>query len=124
MRPLSFAQPASFHFQRRAAKPCLLNEVHAGRRFFGTSQMRYYSGVLVFLGMSVAAVAQPVDDSKKDQQSLQGVWRLVALKREGKAATKDELKAIKNLNLAVKEDQLSHAIQSAPFRGTFKLDAT
>jgi uncharacterized protein (TIGR03067 family) len=63
------------------------------------------------------------DDTRKDEESLQGVWQLVALEQEGKPATTAELKEIKDPRLTVKGDHVSHGIPGVAFNGSFKLDA-
>jgi uncharacterized protein (TIGR03067 family) len=83
-------------------------------------------GVLVFLSkwspQDGGPGAKP-DDTRKDEESLQGVWQLVALEQDGKPATTAELKEIKDRRLTVKGDQMSHGIPGVTFKGSFKLDA-
>lgn len=80
------------------------------------------SHLLVALMLSSAAVAadQPAPGAK-DQERLQGTWRVVALENEGKPVPAE---AIKGATLTFTKDQYELKGGREEFRGRFKLHAT
>ncbi len=89
--------------------------------------MRLSLGLIIAISLLVPALAQ-AQDAKKDQEQLQGTWKMVSREFMGKKASDEEIKKL-NTKIVVKGDTITVWSQDA---GTdevvsevkFKLDPT
>jgi uncharacterized protein (TIGR03067 family) len=81
--------------------------------------MRYVlTGLAV--GLLLAAAPDPKDDARKDQEALQGTWKVVSVEQGGKAQDR-----AKESSVVIEKDTLS--VKGGDYvivQGTFKLDPT
>src|SRR5215470_16762897 len=81
--------------------------------------MRFYLCMFPATICLVCANAAQNDAAKKDQKSMQGVWKIASMEVDGKAVPADKVPAIK---LTVKGNMMSHPGSGKIEEATFKLD--
>lgn len=80
---------------------------------------------MIFITLVVATVvAAQDDDSKQDQERIQGTWRLVSRERDGKAESEETIKDVVMINDGNKFTFTASTSGSKATKGTFKLDAS
>ena len=82
--------------------------------------MKTLAALAMCAGLALVAAAAD-DDTKTDQDKLQGPWKLTALESDGKKASDD---AVKAMRMTVKGDRLYLKEDNKEEEGTFKIDPT
>jgi RNA polymerase sigma factor (sigma-70 family) len=76
-------------------------------------------GTGAWVGVPLVAAAVAGDDKKADKDALQGTWKIVLARRDGRSLSDDELKKYNETGMVFDGDSVT-----APHKGSFKLDET